>query len=339
MKKKFKRIQIDTQINNIIIILYIIIQLIKFITPNNKIVNLIILPSPNLMNALKNSIEKNYTDSNILIIMINYFNILITPLYYYFIYGKKRMQIILLILPLYFQYAYNASIGRGSVLIAIIIIILKIYQQINNKKLFILLNIILLVPLIMAFNYYSYVRIGKDTNFDFSANVIQKVFLQETNFPTFYSKVNNSNNYHTKDLFDFIKWLTTLAIPKAIINIPNIRSFAYEISEIITGLNRYDKNFVVILSGVITENTYIFGKYLIFIPALILSIIIVLIHYTFYFYKNYGIYYFYIITYISFFYSRAGVSGIYPLVFNQMILLYIIIILLFLSKKNRYKII
>lgn len=309
----------------IFIFIFLFLKLLDLTIPDNKLLNLFHPPKPDLKAFLIETIEKKQTSS--IEIILKYLSLLITPLYYLSlqVFNKKKF-LFFSFFPLYVAYCKNSYIGRGAILVNLGFIFLYFITKSKNKKKLIIISLVLAIPLLVFFVLYSYWRNSSDVGNINITDLLFEIFYQETNFPSFYETVTSKNT--STYIIDFFRWFLTLPLPKSVFNIQNIKVFNFEISEIILGLGREDYGFFVVLTGIITESNYIFGKYFFWIEALVIGFLISTIHSIFGSIKIFKTFYLYLIVYISFMLSRAGITAVAPYLFNQLLLVYLLIIII-----------
>ena len=327
---KERSLFVNSLYSDIAIGAYIFVCFLFLLYPEFKLDNLIHPPVPNAFEALLDSVDTQTKEVDIISKLLFYIKLLISPLYFVALirYTKKPLVLFLLLfVPLYFDYCSSDYIGRGMILMALMLFFFTVYMY--NKKLrkpLLFGSIILLPILLYAFYTYSIVRMGGDTDLNTGSNIIEELFYQEVNFPESFSTVVSSGKHI--DFPGFIEWVVTLPFPKfmlgGVIQFPVIN---FDLAEIVTGFSRSDTGFWVKLTGYVTESYYIFGKNFFWIGALMVAFIAKTLFYLLRAIKGTEVFIIYTAIQFGFMYSRAGLGAILPTFANGFLMLYAIIFL------------
>lgn len=152
----------------------------------------------------------------------------------------------------------------------------------------------------------------------------QILFFQQTSFPGFSNYIINNNI--TANIYQYILWIITTPIPKLFTGNLSSIPLNYEISYIINQLVPGTKGFTVILTGVVTESVYIYGKYFFWIHPLSIGFIFGSLCSITENNKYLKIIYLYFLIYWSYILNRAGIASTWPVIINYFISFYVIII-------------
>lgn len=244
------------------------------------------------------------------------------------------MLFLLIFIPLYFDYCATGYIGRGMVLMGLMLCFFTVYIYNKNLRKPLLFGTIILLPILLfAFYTYSIARMGGDIQINLSGNIIEELFYQEINFPESFSVVADSGKHISFP--GFIGWILALPFPKfmlgGLIDFPVIN---FDLAEIVTGFNRNDNGFWVKLTGYVTESYYIFGKYFFWVEALMIAWTAKMLFYLLRCIKGTEVFIIYISILFGFMYSRAGLGAILPSFTNGFLLLYAFIFLKLYINKN-----
>lgn len=324
--------------SNIFIIIYLLILFIPLIYPTNKLIRFFSPPSPNLTAVFAGSIN----GSNFTLVgkILQYAQLLLTPFFYLYLakYTKKYRNVVFLqLLVLYLQYIKGGYIGRGTILMAFFILFIA-YWEMNPKKrrkLFII-GIIFSIGLLFFFYYYMIARNGTTIQKATLLKAFTSIIDIELAFPKDVGiKIIESNN--RANIFQYIKWIVTLPIPKIFIGSISGARINYEISEYILGLSRDSKGWYVVLPGFLGESIYIYGKLFFWIHGifvaflLALSVKIVERNRVFRFLKLYLVFLF------GYNLNRAGISAILPDLVNGCMFLFLYLFLVNYNYKKYIK--
>ncbi len=206
---------------------------------------------------------------------------LLYPFYLMGVYNFRHrllLLIILLALPLYMNYCLVSYAGRSEI-ISVLLIFFSIVWFYNQKlRKFLVVASFVLAPLLLSFSYYyTQLRAGEKvkTTKSLEKKVSNVVIFVETSFPTFSRKIfDRENDFNIKN---FYFWFVTLPIPKVLIGKVPPASPTADIAEILLGKRMGTPGFFILLTGLVTESVYIYGKNFSFIHAIIIALVLSLL--------------------------------------------------------------
>lgn len=269
----------DKRLVYVVFAVYFFAALIPLMFPKFELYKLLSPPAPDIAAEFKSRFTGEY-DQPIRKIAANVTYVLY-PFYLMGLYNYRRKLltlIILLALPLYLNYCLVSYAGRSEIISVLIIFfsILWFYNQ--HLRRYLILTALVFIPILFAFTlYYSAARAGEKAKTATSVNekASNLVIFIETSFPTFSRKVfSKENNFNIKQYYT---WLVTLPIPKVLIGKVEAASPGAEISEVLLGKKAGTRGYFILLTGLVTESVYMYGKTFFFIHAIVIALIISLL--------------------------------------------------------------
>lgn len=314
---------------------YILFLLIPCIVPEFKLGNILnIFSSGNLVDMF----DRQKANGGIFNVICDNISMILSPAYFIYIgmlvsAKKKGQAILLVILDLLLHFCQLSYLGRYRLMIygAFIIFILfppLLNGKINKKSIIILgCFVILMLPLLYLFVYF---RLGNEAEELSILEMVESLLLSESYYPIFYDRIL-SHEVDTS-LFNMILWIALLPIPSIILpNKPSIdtTSFTY----MITGLQKGDSGFAIMLPSVLGESFAIGGQYLFFVHAIIVGCVYMwFLNFTSK-YKSLNYLFLYYVLY-SLVLGRGGAGSFLPTLINYNISLFI----LYYIAKKKYQI-
>lgn len=324
-KKTFRSFALDNSSNFIKI--FLLIQFLSLLYPENKLSNLFVLSSPDVQTALDKSLDHSIWDSVIYLSSIFFY----IGLSKYIQHPKKIIG--LLILSSWLSYAGNSYLSRGAILRVLVVIFLLYYFKYPQKrKILIFSASICSIFLVSFFVSYMYMRMGNGFEMIDLSLAIDKIIEIELSFSKTFDDVLRYNN---DDTLIYIWWFFSLPLP----GFMKFGTADIAINEAynrdILGVEAGDENFFITLPGLVIEGVYICGSEFFFIHAILFAIVCNLIFNIFRESKLFYVLSIYYIINIPFGAIRAGTQGLYPYT-NKLIPIAILIIYLWYKIKLRY---
>lgn len=254
-----------------IIILYYSLILVDLIVPENKLMNIIHPPQPDVLSMLDARYSGN--ESNIITSIINNIRIISYPFFLLSLYKyrEKSFRLCIIILGTYYlTYCKDGYIGRGSMLEALIIIVIFTYAFRPKLKKIILIASVCIIPSITIFLVnYSVTRIGGSAENISAIEAISVLISQECSYPQYFKAIlQNTNDY----ALNYLLWLFTMPLP-GFFRGGIDANFNALFSEFMLGIPRTSNGFFILLPGVVGESVFLFGKYLFWINGLLYGLI------------------------------------------------------------------
>lgn len=324
--------QFLTKYSSSILFLYVALLVLDLVTPEMRLHLILSPPSPDL-HALMFERFNETRELSTFESLVNYLQLLLTPLFFASLqYKKAKISIILSLVTIYLLYVHKAYISRGDVLLYLFTILIYYWVAVPKYRYKITAISLLLFPLLIYLSYmWMYLRLGIMSVDESFITALYKVFESQTNFADL-SAVPLIESQDRINLKDYFVWLVTLPIPKAIFGSIEVVRINYEISETVLGVSRGASGFYINLPGVVAEGVYIYDK-LYLIHAASMSAVFYVLYRFIGSYRSLVLLNAYYLYMISYAFPRAGVSAIMPILLNLSILVYAIIVYYRMTKK------
>lgn len=266
-----------------IIVTYFVLLFIGLVYPENKLMNLLNPPTPDVIGQLLeryDGVEKTTALTSI----IQLLKLFVYPFFLITLYKFRKKVVILavlVVLPAYITYAQDEYIGRGSMLECIIMFAFIVYLENKRLRMLIIASIIIFVPtLVVFFVDYSVVRVGGDELIGNFGDAYDMLLWQECHYPERFDELLAIRNHPTTN---YIIWLFTLPFP-GFFRGGIDANFNAIFSEEMIGINRGDRGFFIMLPGLVGESVFVFGEKLYWLNGLLTGL---LMGYLFKFFKKY----------------------------------------------------
>ena len=307
------------------ILIYLFLCLFSLIYPNMIIDRLWNLPGFDITQSWFGGLspEKTVLESA----MLNLRHLML-PLFLLSLYRYRQRTIwivILIILPYYFDYCSKGYLGRTAIAYILTYLFIFFWYERQTRRKKILLYSFLLFPILsVILTIWSASRTGE---FVFDINIINilESLQKETSFPIHSEKVLSSG-LHT-NITDYFMWILTLPLPTIFVGPKPSIFLTVEITEILENIPLGYNYFSIILTGPVTESVYIYGINLFWLHGLFVGILAgllcsvsesirsaIFIHTSF-------------IIAFGFVFARAGIGGLMPILMNQFLSFYIILLI------------
>ena len=234
------------------------------------------------MNLMAEFFDNKRILKNSFVGIIDYLSNLVLP--FFFIYlarlkneGKNKKVLALILLFIFLIYGRILYLARNQMLVFGVFLYITIFAlknskiHINRKHIFVLVSILmLLVPFL--FNY-TFIRQG-NSSLNISYTEILTLLLEsETGYPEYYGMLENHVNKEF-GLINFILWIICLPIPSFVWHTKPAPVWNDAFTYLITGLNRGDVGYVVLLPSIMGEGLFISGVSFFWLHALLIGTII-----------------------------------------------------------------
>ena len=327
-RSSIKAICVENFISNyakIIIFCFVIFNCVALIYPENKLLNLINPPSPDL----KEAFAQRFINENkpLLSSLVSFFLNFLQPFFYLslYYYRDKWWKVgVLLIILMYVSYCVTGYIGRGAILLNLFIFTSLLYLWYPKYRKRIIIGALGILPfLLMFFVYYASIRIGGDGEILSMGKIFEFLLFSESSYPLHFN-ILYEREYFIQDAIDYCYWLISLPFPISL----NWGEFDfgvnYKISELLLGISRGSSNFYVLLPGMIGEAYFVFRNFF-WLHGLLYGIII---GFTYSIVKAKKVFYpigIYLALILGYYCTRGGTSGAYPIILKQFLYLVIVI--------------
>lgn len=309
------------------IIFYIVYNLFQLVYPENKIMNLFVLPQPDISLGIEKQVAGNTIFESL--------NYLLNILFLIFLstYIDKPKKIVLLyFFVMYLTFAATSYLSRGAILRLLVLIFVILYLRYPQKrKLLILSGLISSFFLIIFFVAYMYIRMGQDASFGNFSFAIKKIADVEFTYSQYFDQTLKDK---PGEPLRFLWWFVSLPLPGFL----KFGSADYlvniEYTEKTLGLSRENPAFFTILPGLVIEGVYMLGTKLFFLHAVLFAFMINVVYNTLLKSKAFLVLCLYYIINIPFVAIRGGSISFYPT--TNKLLPYIFIILITMYKLSGY---
>ncbi len=266
--------------------------------------------------------------------------VLLRPIYYFYLYKEcsSKKIVFLLLAEVYVGVAINGYISRSGLLSQVLFVIFAVVAKKSDKitkatiaqktaqvlksyrRVVFIMGIacILMIPLLFEYQYY---RLGAHSNAALSIlDKVDSLLDIEFSFPRLTSYCEQF--FVWTNSIDYMKWFVTLAIPKKIINVPDILLINTELSTLITGIGYGESGFNMYLPGLLGEGIMLYGPSFAGIHGLFLGIVTGATMGIFARYKEMRIWVIYLLINVALM-CRGGSQGTISLFVNGSVLIFI----------------
>lgn len=334
-KKRIKRdnAQQDTTIlyyidkyGSQIVLCYILFLLFDLAYPVQKLQLLINPPTPSLEGLHYSTfVEKESKDviTNTIYLIRNF----LQPFFYLSLYKYRKniiIVILLLLIPVYIDLCSRGIVGRGQMLLPLLIAFFSVYEILPpSKKKILVIGTLTLVPFVSyLLVQFSFMRIGASFRILSFGECMQILLGQEIAYPLHFSSYINSQETYIESYF---LWLILLPFP-------GFMKFGYgdpqinlHFTQLVSGLDPSDMGFSICLPGIVGESLFVFGPNLFPIHAIIMAFIISKLSNYLSTQTSFRFLYYYVMLVFSYYINRGGTSSSYSFAFKQFIILIIVI--------------
>jgi len=242
---------------------------------------------------------------------------------------------IVLFLPLYLDYVYELYIGRGKILLAILVLGIFVWVVRPERRRAMLLMGLLLGPwLVVAFSFYASLRLGVRGGDVTLFGALSEIFQSEFSFliRTGLSLIQSGK---TANLASYLAWVVSLPVPAFFKSGLDVALINYEISQIVLGSFVGDYGFYVALPGLLAESFYIYGGGYFWLHALMLGAFAGFLSTLLSRNPRMVGVYAYVVGIFFYTLNRGGVSSTLPLLVNGFIVFYVYLFFPILALRRR----
>lgn len=308
--------------------LYLVLHVVPLLYPENRLHLLFSPPSPDLTSVWATRWQSQEPD--VLLKLLQYVMLLLKPFFYVTLYRFRNRMLQLIVMQiaiLYLQYVSVGYIGRGDVLLALVLVWLAIWVYRPRRRPALVVTAVIGLPVILVVSYvYGVVRIGGEVGDVSLWDAMLEIVETETSFPRDVGMPIIESG-HRVDMMGYIRWIATLPIPKILTGeIPGAR-VNYEISQYVLGVGPGEPGWYVVLPGLVAESVYIYGPYFFwlhgFFVAFWAALVTRLVERTpqlLFLACQYVLLFAYVL-------NRGGIAALLPVVTNEFMLFYVFVLL------------
>lgn len=315
---------------------YLLVCLFFLFYPEFKVFNLFSPPTPDLAGLFVQRFEVG-RDVDTVGRLVGYVKVLLFPFFLFFLRGFRNrpwLFFLLLLLPVYMAYCEDGYVSRGSVLSIVLVGFVVFWVENPRSRKYIIAGSALSFPLlIMAMYAYARVRIGGSVDSNVGVfDALETILEIETTFPVGGRELLDGK--YGADLRQYFTWLFTLPFPKVLFGQIEGARINYEIAEIVSGIAVGDRNFSVVLTGVVIESVYIYGLWFFWIHAVTIGLVFAFLCRLSGANRSLVVIMAFFAVQFGYNMNRGGVSSVFPTILNGFLLFYIVS-WFYLSRRNR----
>lgn len=257
------------------IVIYNLFFLSLLIFPEFKLLNLFVPPAVDVSSVME-GIQGKKEDVWYTIVTV-FLNILVPFYYMSLVRFKKRPLVLLflLVLPIYINYCYVAYVARTTMVLTFILFmsLLYYYNEAHRRKI-VISSVVFLFFSVSFLTTYQSLRVGLEvTDIPFS-DAMDALFRIECTFPTWFHTIYDNSFKNETYIWDYFLWFITQPIPGFLKSWISDFSQNVSIAELLLGVRKDDLTFFVPLTGIVGESVFVFGRYLFFLHAILLSAVL-----------------------------------------------------------------
>lgn len=319
-----------------VISFYTLLNLSNLFFPEFLLNRLFNPPSPDLRSQMDIIFNTQTVTRSPMESVIYYLFQLVLPFYFWALYLFKDNIIKLFFIVIfndYIEYCAHAYLARSIIFVSMLIIGIAYYSSLSEKarKKFII-GVIISIPLIgYAFFQYSLLRAGDTASRMSMSEANQALIYQEISYPLQYDDYKNFFNIGYFQ--NYIEWILALPLPGFMKSVT--QNFNQLFSVELLGVSQLDKNFYVLLPGLVGESLFICGKYFFIFHAMFLGFILKVSYLFLRKSKTFIFLFYYCAFYFSFDLCRGGTVSIYPFVFKHLVIFALFAYFVFSKKYYR----
>jgi hypothetical protein len=290
-----------------IIALYILSLLIPLLTPNFRLLDLFSPPSINFLDVFA---ENEGLSSDIFSRMSRYLTTLLFAPFLLAIAATKRSPVLvgcIFLACIYVEYVTSRYFSRSSILLYMLLYFTYLLFEYPHRRASIIgLALTTLLLAAAGAAWFVEFRLGS-VDYSSLAGALYNMIEIELNFPRDAGLPLLRSGEHGS-ILEYIVWITTLPVPKAIFGQFINLNINLDIGEIITGLSPGDFGFFVPLPGALFSSIYSLGIFF-WLEPIALGSLAGIAYRTIKKYDNSHLLKLYILVACSYSLNRAGAAG------------------------------
>lgn len=336
----------DTEIGDLIdkyklkiIFLYTTLYLILLIFPENKLYLLLSPPSLDISNVMEMVVGEKKSDgfTSIITLLTN----ILMPFFYIALIRYKDKPLLLLfyiLVPTYIIFCKDAYISRTVIVLNSLFYVSTLYyfNEHLRKKIIIIGSVVSFFSIFFLAAFTS-IRSGDTVSNMSFGDALKSLFIIEGTFPSLFEDIYLNTIHGVTYGFEYITWLITQPLPGFLKSGFVDFNLNQQISKILLGVDNNDTVSFVLLTGLVSESVFIFGRSLFFIHAIIFGFIVNIFLNLVTSRENFKILALYSLLFTGLAIGRSGTSatGVYPFMIKTIV--YLPLILFLLNFKKTYK--
>lgn len=263
----------------ILSIIFILTLIIHLFVPTIRISQLWNPPPPTLIDYFDRA---KVAKTGIILKLADFLNILLNPFFFIYIYilkkkNKKIKMFLWLFSWCYLDYLKIGYMGRYEMIILFIFITFifssNIKTEFKIKSRYILYISLIIIFLIPFFLWYENFRIGASLSNTSLTESFKQLIFKESDYPKYYEYINRYMD-GSISASKYLLWLIFLPIPSMILPFKPTLTVNTIFSEMILGISEGSRGYYILLPSLLGEAFLIYGKYLYWIHAIIIGVVI-----------------------------------------------------------------
>lgn len=310
-----------------VILAYLLLSAFPLVWPEFRLHQLLTPSAPDLQKMFYLRI---HTELDALSKIVNYMRLLIGPFFFIALYRyRARLKWVVLVfcLLLYVDYIGNSCyIGRGTVMLRVLILFLAawiLYPKARTKLT--ILSISCIPIFLVASHAYAVIRIGGTLDDLSLLQAVKGVLGVELTLVKRAGMVVYKTGARV-NLADFVKWIITLPIPKLLTGPIEGARINYEISDLVLGRPTGSPGGHVVLSGLLSESIYIYGKYFFWLHGFFVGCLAAFFARLMERVPQFLFLFLFIAMLFAYNLNRAGIASLLPRLTNQLLLFYFVVL-------------
>lgn len=312
---------------NWVIITYLLLSAFPLVWPEFRLHQLLTPSAPDLKKMFYLRI---HTELDALSKIVNYMRLLIGPFFFIALYryrARLKWVAIIFCLLLYLKYVVNFSnIGRGTVMLRVLILFLAAWILYPKARTKLTILSISCIPIFFVASYaYAVIRIGGTLDDLSLLQAVNGILGVELTLVERAGMVVYQTGARV-NLADFVKWIITLPIPKLLTGPIDGARINYEISDLVLGIRTGSPGGHVVLSGLLSESIYIYGKYFFWLHGFFVGCLAAFFARLMERVPQFLFLFLYVALLFGYNLNRAGIASLLPILTNQLLLFYFFVL-------------
>lgn len=191
--------------------------------------------------------------------------------------NKTVKLFFLILLFVFLQYARFLYLGRYQMVIYGLFLFITLFAFKDNlieiKKKIVLTICAVLFLLVPVFYSYTFFRLGLDADRLSYTDSLTLLLDSEARYPQYYDMITRFS-HSIIYVLEWFLWIICLPIPSILWGAKPAALFGDDFTRMVTGLDRMDGGYSILLPSLLGESMFVFGPILFFIHGLVVGIII-----------------------------------------------------------------
>lgn len=312
---------------NWVIITYLLLSAFPLVWPEFRLHQLLTPSAPDLKKMFYLRI---HTELDALSKIVNYMRLLIIPFFFISLYRYRfrlKWVAIIFCLLLYLKYVADFSyVARSTVILYVLILFLAGWILHPKARTKLIILFISCIPIFLVASYaYAVIRIGGTLDDLSLLQAVNGVLGVELTLVERAGMVVYKTGARV-NLADFFTWIITLPIPKILTGPIQGARINYEISDLVLGIRTGSPGGHVVLSGLLSESIYIYGKYFFWLHGFFVGCLAAFFARLMERVPQFLFLFLFIAMLFAYNLNRAGIASLLPILTNQLLLFYFFVL-------------